>query len=218
MVTIEVLEYIGVITFAITGANIALKERFDLFGIYMMAAVTAMGGGVLRDTVIGMGVPAFFTSYYTLPFIFISATAVILLRGRIKDGFVFTALDAAGLAAFAVSAGLKTIDNGYNMMVVVFASCMTGVGGGMIRDIIVNRKPSIFKNDIYAVAAIIGGVVLLVFYGPIGRTGAAYFALFVTFATRMFCYVKNINLPTFKTLYGEEKESADSAEREKAAV
>lgn len=203
MISVMILEYLGTFMFAMSGAYVAIEEKFDLFGIFVIAAVTAMGGGVLRDTVIDVGVPAFFTSYFTLPFIFLGAIIVIALRGKIKYQLLFTAIDAVGLAAFAVSAGMKMMDAGYNAMVVLFAVCVTGCGGGMLRDIAVNRKPAIFKHDIYAIAAIVGGIVLLIFDHIIGRAWAVYISLLIIIVLRMVCYIKGINLPTMETLYGK---------------
>ena len=145
----NILEAIGVFAFAISGAVVAMEEKFDLFGIYVMAAITAMGGGILRDAILNQGLPIFFTSQWTWGVIFIGGSLAIFLRKNILNKIVFVIIDAIGLAAFAISAASTMMEQGQNKMVILFAACVTGVGGGMIRDIMVNRKPAIFCYDIY---------------------------------------------------------------------
>lgn len=193
---IELLEYIGVFAFAASGAVVAMREKLDLFGIYCVAVVSAMGGGVLRDIVADVGVPVFFTSYPAIIIIFAAATAAIILRDRWKFGLMFVCLDAVGLAVFVVSAGLKAIDSHYNLLLFLFVSAITGVGGSILRDIICNRKPVVFQSDIYSVAGLIGAFALWFLYKPLGAATATYIALTLIVAVRMFCYTRNINLPT----------------------
>ena len=195
MYDISVLEYLGIFAFAASGAFVAIDEDFDLFGIYILATVTAMGGGVLRDIVTNVGIPLFFSNYKTIPFIFLGATIPIILRGKLKYNTLFLVIDAIGLSAFFVSSGLKAIESGYNLMLFVFAASITGVGGGMLRDIITNRKPEIFKTDIYCVAGIIGSLSLWFLYPVVGAHIAQHISLILIFSVRMICYMKKINLP-----------------------
>lgn len=198
MYDIAILEYIGIFAFAASGAFVAIHEKFDLFGIYILATVTAMGGGVLRDIVTNVGIPLFFSNYKTIPFILLGATIPIILRGKWKYNTLFVIIDAIGLSAFFVSSGMKAIENHYNFMLFLFAASITGVGGGMLRDIITNRKPEIFKTDIYCVAGIIGSFALWFLYPVIGSRNAQHIALIIIFIVRMFCYLKKINLPVIK--------------------
>lgn len=192
---ITVLEYLGVFAFSVSGAKVAIEENFDIFGIYIVAITTAMGGGVLRDIVTNSGVPVFFTSYMTIPFTLAGTILAIFLKGRIKYKNLFTFIDAIGLSAFFTSAAVKAIGNEYNFMLFLFAASITGVGGGVLRDIITNRKPRIFKNDIYCVAGIIGVTILWVTYQTIGISLAQFFTLIIIVGIRMLSYFKNINLP-----------------------
>ena len=81
---ITILEYIGVFAFAVSGAIVAIEEEFDVFGVYIIAIITAMGGGVLRDIVSDVGIPVFFTSYMTIPFIIAGTLLAIFLKGNLK--------------------------------------------------------------------------------------------------------------------------------------
>ena len=192
---IAILEYIGVFAFAVSGAIVDIEEEFDIFGIYIIAIITAMGGGVLRDIVTNVGIPVFFTSYKTIPFIIAGALLAIILKGKVKYKNLFMFIDALGLAAFFVSAASKAIESNYNFMVFSFVAGITGVGGGVLRDIITNRKPQIFKNDIYCVAGVIGVTILWFIYPVVGLETAQFISLIIIIAIRVISYHKEINLP-----------------------
>ncbi|WP_370772724.1 trimeric intracellular cation channel family protein [Clostridium sp.] len=192
---ITVLEYIGVFAFAVSGAIVAIEEEFDIFGIYIIAIITAMGGGVLRDIVTNSGIPVFFTSYMTIPFIIAGTLLAIFLKGNLKYKNLFVFIDAIGLAAFFVSAAVKAINSNYNFMLFIFAASITGVGGGVLRDIITNRKPQIFKNDIYCVAGVIGVTIFWFIYPIIRIESAQFITLVIIVLIRMISYYKTINLP-----------------------
>ena len=122
--TITILEYIGVFAFAISGANVAIQEQLDLLGIYILATVTAMGGGIIRDIVVNEGIPAFFSNHIAIIIILIAATVAIILKGKWKYKNTFAFIDALGLAAFVVSAGLKGLNNGYSLTLFLFVTCL----------------------------------------------------------------------------------------------
>ena len=192
---ITILEYIGVFAFAVSGAIVAIEEEFDVFGVYIIAIITAMGGGVLRDIVSDVGIPVFFTSYMTIPFIIAGTLLAIFLKGNLKYKNLFVFIDAIGLAAFFVSAAVKAINSNYNFMLFIFAASITGVGGGVLRDIITNRKPQIFKNDIYCIAGVIGVTILWFIYPIIGMESAQFITLIIIVIIRMIIYYKTLNLP-----------------------
>ena len=192
---ITILEYIGVFAFAVSGAIVAIEEEFDVFGVYIIAIITAMGGGVLRDIVSDVGIPVFFTSYMTIPFIIAGTLLAIFLKGNLKYKNLFVFIDAIGLAAFFVSAAVKAINSNYNFMLFIFAASITGVGGGVLRDIITNRKPQIFKNDIYCIAGVIGVTIFWFIYPIIGMESAQFITLIIIVLSRMISYYKTINLP-----------------------
>ena len=193
--TITMLEYVGIFAFAISGANVAIHENLDLLGIYILATVTAMGGGIIRDIVVNEGVPAFFNNQIAIVIILLSATLAIILKGKWKYKNTFAFIDAVGLAAFVISAGLKGLEKEYSLTLFLFVSSITGVGGGMLRDIIVGRKPDVFCKEIYCVAGIIGALVLWYLFGRIPSYIATGIGIVVIIVVRMICYLKNINLP-----------------------
>lgn len=196
--TIALLEYVGIFAFSISGANVAISEQLDLLGIYILATVTAMGGGIIRDVVVSKGVPAFFNNRPAIIIILLSTTLAIVLKGQWKYKTVFAFIDALGLAAFAISAGLKGLHEDYSMILFLFVSSITGVGGGMLRDMIVNRKPDVFCKEIYCMACIGGEVVLWLLWNHVPNHLATGIALCTIVGIRMICYFKNVHLPTIE--------------------
>lgn len=198
---ITLLEYIGIFAFAISGANVAIEEELDLLGIYFLGFVTAIGGGIIRDIVTVDGIPVFFHSYSSIVVILIAVTLSIILKGKWKGYRLLVIIDAVGLGAFVVSSGVKSIDHNYNLFLFLFVTSITGVGGGLLRDIITNRKPVVFHSEIYCVAGFIGAVVLRTMYPYVVHTFAEYFSLAIIVIIRIVCYSKKINLPKVNCLY-----------------
>lgn len=205
---ITLLEYIGVFAFAISGANVAIEEELDLLGIYILGTVTAMGGGIIRDIVTKEGTPVFFHSYSAILVIFVATTLAIFLRGKWRDHRIMVVIDAIGLGAFVVSSGIKAIDNEYNLLLFLFVTSITGVGGGLLRDIITNRKPVVFHSDIYCIAGMVGAVFLRILYPYVLHTIVEYSSLFIIVTIRMVCYNNKINLP--KVNYHNQKTNMKS--------
>lgn len=198
---VNIFEYVGVASFAILGAYVAMQKRMDLFGIFVLAYVTACGGGILRDVVMNTGVPAFFSSYATILLVFVSVVFVIAIRKMFKIHFIIVILDAVGLSVFAIDTGLKAIHQGYNFAQFLFVSVITAVGGGVLRDVLAQRVPAILRRDIYALAAAAGAVYLWFVYPFFGEMFSLYSALAVVFLTRMLCVYFHINLPVFSLSY-----------------
>ena len=200
---LNVMEYIGVISFAIIGAYVAMQRKMDVLGIFVLAYATACGGGILRDTVMNTGIPVFFSSYVTIILVFVSVIFVLCIRRMIKIHFIIVIFDAVGLSVFAIDAGMKAIEAGYNFPQFIFASVITACGGGVIRDILAQRVPTIFRHDIYALAAAAGAIFLWFAYPWLGSSISMYISLALVFIVRMVCVYYNVNLPILHV--GERK-------------
>lgn len=194
-ITIKLFEFIGLFVFAMSGAVVGMRERMDIFGIYCVACIAAFGGGVMRDVIANVGVPAFFSSYPPLITALTAATVTLIFRDRLRLGIVFVFLDALGLAVFVVSAGVKGIEIGYNFMLFLFVSTITGVGGGILRDVVCNKKPEIFQRNIYILAGMIGALFLWLIYPFINHVLSMALSMFLIVFIRMICYVFDVNLP-----------------------
>ena len=213
MELISFLEYIGVFVFAASGAICAIENRMDFFGILTLAAVTAMGGGVIRDVVTNIGIPALFSDYISIGIILLSTTLTIIFRGKIKWKTSFLLLDAIGLAVFTVAAGMKAIELHYNFLTFIFVSLITAIGGGVVRDILSKRVPIILKREIYAVASLIGSTVFWIISPWIGIYLSSYLCLTLIFMIRIFTYYYHIHLPYIENgkiiFYFTQKKSDD---------
>lgn len=158
------LDLIGIFVFAISGALLAVRKNFDVFGIAMLAEVTALGGGVFRDLVIGAVPPAAFTDlgYFLTPLL--AALLVVFLHPqveRIQQGV--NVFDAAGLGLFCVTGTTKAYDYGLGLTAAAALGVATAVGGGVLRDVLANEVPSLLRwdRDLYAVPAIVGATVVV---------------------------------------------------------
>ena len=194
MNTISLMDYIGTFAFALSGAYLAIRYELDIFGIFTCAFSTACGGGITRDVVMNVGVPRFFSSYTTIYIVIIASFLAIITKSEKWNKLMLTA-DAIGLAVFAIDTGVRGLESGYNLPQLIFASVITAVGGGVIRDIFLQRVPMVLRKEVYASAALAGAVVLWFIYPIMEPMLATYISLAVVFGIRMWSLYKNIDLP-----------------------
>ncbi|WP_078413107.1 trimeric intracellular cation channel family protein [Priestia abyssalis] len=157
--TWDVLSIIGTIAFAVSGAIIAMEEEYDILGVYILGIVTAFGGGAIRNLLLGVPMSALWEQGMLFQIALLSMTAVFLFPHNLlkhwnKWGNFF---DAIGLAAFAIQGALFAAKMGHPLSASIVAAVLTGSGGGIIRDLLAGRKPTVLKEEIYAVWAIIAG-------------------------------------------------------------
>jgi len=157
------LDLAGVAVFAASGVLAARDRDLDLLGVLMVATLTAIGGGTLRDLLLNRH-PIFWIvdTWYLIVIIAATLATIIYLRLRPPPGKSFLVADALGLALFALSGAKLTLAAGYSPLIVVLMGTMTGVTGGVLRDVVTARIPLIMQKEIYATAAIVGIVVYLV--------------------------------------------------------
>ncbi|WP_410878100.1 trimeric intracellular cation channel family protein [Myroides sp. DW712] len=153
---VDVIEFFGTIAFAISGIRLASAKSVDWFGAFVVGFVTATGGGTLRDLLLGV------TPFWMLTSVYVWCTIVALLlviifpQKLIRLNNTFLWFDSIGLGLFVVVGTEKTLALGYPFWVVVIMATITGVVGGMIRDILINEIPAIFRQEWYALACIFG--------------------------------------------------------------
>jgi uncharacterized membrane protein YeiH len=157
---LSLIDILGTITFAISGVFAAMQKKLDLFGVLIIAFITAIGGGTLRDMLIGDLPVSWMRNMETPMIILASAVAAILFRNVIRNFqktlFIF---DSLGLGFFTVLGMQKGLDFGLNPGICIALGTITGCFGGVIRDILLNNIPLIFQKEIYATACILGGLV-----------------------------------------------------------
>lgn len=210
------IEIIGTVAFAITGVITALEKKFDIFGAIVLGTVTAVGGGIVRDLILGYLPPmAFRKSIYAITAVVTSLIVFIIayfLGDKIKKHFdvysqVINVFDSIGLSVFVVGGVNSAIACGFeeNMFLSIFVAVLTGVGGGIMRDIMAGRVPKILRKRVYALAAIIGSLIyyILIYYSICSSTLAIILGAGSVLIIRILATIFHWNLPTVKNL-GEQ--------------
>lgn len=198
---IRILEIIGAFAFAVSGCMIAIHKKMDLFGLCTLGVTTAVGGGVVRDLILGSTPPAMFTD----PSCTIAAliTCFILCipsvrRFMSRSSRLLLITDSLGLGIFAVSGTLKAILLFPHIpFLAVFTGTLTGVGGGVLRDIFAGEKPFIFVKHVYALAAISGSLLFILLNHVVSTNIAILAASFFVFVMRCLAAHYRWELPKF---------------------
>lgn len=156
----EILNVIGTIAFALSGVLVAMEERYDLMGVYILGFITAFGGGAVRNLLIGVPVSALWDqgTLFTVAFAVMTVAFIfpkILSWTLLRRGVFF---DAIGLGAFSVQGAMYAHSMGLPLSASIAAAALTGTGGGMIRDILAGRKPLFLQKEIYIAWTLIPGV------------------------------------------------------------
>jgi uncharacterized membrane protein YeiH len=208
-VNLELLDYAGVAVFAASGALAAARKSLDLLGVVVIATVTAIGGGTIRDLLLAR--PVFWTQHPTyLYVIFATALATLIYTRRFQPPERLLAmLDALGLAFFTISGAQIAEGLEYTGLVVVVMGTLTGVAGGALRDLLTGEIPLILrKGQIYATAAIVGAIVYTVLQAvAVERTVAAFVGMAGIAALRLAAIAFNWSLPVFDLKPGDRGDS-----------
>lgn len=170
---IYITEILGTVAFAASGAMIGIKRKLDLFGVVFISVVTSFGGGAVRDVLLGHFPPRMFSNFEFLAIavavsliVFVITYLKVLKRGEHSDVFdvLINVIDAVGLAAFSISGIQVAIaaGNEKNAVLCIFMGMLTGVGGGILRDMMTQTIPYVFQKHIYAIASIAGSLVFYV--------------------------------------------------------
>jgi len=202
---ISILEFLGTFAFAISGIRLASGKQIDWFGAYIIGLITAIGGGTLRDLLLDL------TPFWMTNSIYFSTTAFALLatllfKERIfKLGEALFLFDAIGLGLFTVVGITKSVDAGLPVWVSITMGTITGTVGGVLRDVLLNEVPALFKRDIYAVACIAGGLIYflcqyLAFPSAVVETITAVSVILL----RLIAVRFHLHLPVLKNNYTGE--------------
>lgn len=196
---LNVIEFLGTFAFAISGIRHAAAKHFDWFGGFVCGVAVAIGGGTLRDVLLGV-TPFWMTSSIYLVCTFIAQMFVIVFARSLKrlDNTWFF-FDTLGLALFTIAGLQKTLDCGHPFWVAIIMGCMTGAAGGVVRDVLLNNVPVIFQKEIYAMASIVGG---LAYWGMmemgLDLTISAIIAFVIICFIRILAVKYHISLPVLR--------------------
>jgi uncharacterized membrane protein YeiH len=188
----------GTVVFAAEGAMAAIIGNLDVFGIMVLSFATALAGGIIRDVLIGATPPQAIRDWRYAAIAFTGGAAVILVHQFIwRIPFpVLVALDAGGLALFAVAGTAKALDNQINAFIATLMGTITAVGGGTVRDVLLSRVPAILLSDVYATAALAGATVMVISRKlGISPTLSAILGGVFCFGLRIIAVWRHWNLP-----------------------
>lgn len=194
------LDLAGVVVFALSGVILACRSRMDPFGMLVLAAVTGIGGGTLRDLLLGVR-PVFWVTDPTYLWVII-VTVALSITGfhyihRLSRVFL-PVLDAFGLALFTILGAHKALLLGHAGIVAVLMGLLTGVAGGMLRDVLARRVPMVLRQEIYATASIAGACTYVIFDSlPIHSHLAIALTIFITLTLRLSAIYWHLSLPVF---------------------
>ena len=204
------MEIIGTVAFASSGAMLAIQKEMDLFGVGVLGVTTSVGGGMIRDLILGIIPPLMFQKpVYTVTAIVTSMLlfVIISVKRNLKNDKITAAynkimliFDTIGLGIFTVT-GMNTAKNaGYDQTFLrVFVGVITGVGGGLLRDIMAQEKPYILTKHIYACASVLGAVVCVCLNVILDDLASMAAGLFVVVLVRIFATHYRWNLPKIKS-------------------
>lgn len=198
------MEIIGIVAFAVSGAVTAMRHCMDLFGICMLGVTTAVGGGIIRDILLGI-IPASALAdptdtaiaCATALLVFLPPVRRLLFRNRRSVDRILLVADSAGLAAFTAHGFRVAVAAGYadSFFFSVFVAVLTGVGGGVLRDLFAGERPYIFVKHIYAIASIAGALLCAVLYRYVHLGIAALSAFAAVFVIRLLSAALHLKLP-----------------------
>lgn len=198
-------ELIGTVAFSISGAMLAIERDLDLFGVLFLGVVTAIGGGIVRDLLLGQIPPQAFLNYIYLLLAVAAALLVFVVcyvqnkKGkpmRFINDSVLNVLDAAGLGIFSVIGVQNTIRAGFgdNAFFCIFLGMTTGVGGGMLRDVLSRATPAVLRKHIYAIASIVGAMCFY-YLEPYSETSAIFVSVILVIVLRVLACHYRWTLP-----------------------
>ena len=173
MSVLLVLDLLGVFVFALSGASLAVEKQLDLFGVLVLAVVTALGGGLLRDVLLGDTPPIALRESRYLVVAVVAGIVVFAGASRVEHiAAPVRVFDAAGLGLFVATGTAKALHAGLGAVPAITLGCLTGIGGGIARDVLVAEVPIVLRRELYAVPAVLGAAVVTVGDG-VGASGAA---------------------------------------------
>ncbi|MBR5559549.1 MAG: TRIC cation channel family protein [Oscillospiraceae bacterium] len=205
-IIITAIETLGTVAFALSGVLTAIERRLDLFGAVVLAGTTSVGGGIIRDLILGRTPPQAFVNPYYVAVAFATACIMLLivrLMGRMTEGrmvnflMILNVCDAMGLGIFSVLGADAAAQCGYgdNMFLTVFVGVVTGVGGGVLRDLLAGRPPVIMRRDIYALCSIAGTILFFFLRQSLPVTTAMLLCAGFIFVFRLIMLKHKATLP-----------------------
>ena len=197
---ISILDYLGTVAFAVTGASKAIAHQADIFGIIVLATVVGVAGGITRDVIFGRFPTAFSDPIYISMTVIVGVVMFFLYTKFKSKMNIWLVFDAVGLGVFSIlGASIAYQVVGMEFLPMLFGGMITAIGGGILRDVFVREIPIVFVKEVYAVASILG---IVVFYGILNAgveiQVASVIGIVVSTGTRLLAMKYKWNLPKVK--------------------
>ncbi len=189
-----IIELLGTVAFSVSGASVAIGKKMDVFGVAVLGLTTAIGGGVTRDLILGNTPPAMFRqpvyaflALFCALVVFIPAVRRFLTEQHAFCDRILLILDSVGLGAFTAVGVQAAFDAGFddNLFLEIFVGVVTGVGGGILRDVLSGGTPYVFSKHFYACASLIGAAICAVCWRYLGEAPAMILGACATFVLRL---------------------------------
>jgi len=198
------ISFVAIAVFAITGVLAGLRKEADIFSLLVFGLVTALGGGTIRDLL--LGVPVFWVSELTYVWVAVGAAVLTFFLYRLFSQFyrLLLYLDAIGVAVFTIQAIDKVIGLGYDPLIAVIMGVITGIGGGLVRDVLTDRPTLLMTKDLYATPILVGSIIYLLFlYFVPGFAFSWLVAMALIFTTRAAAIYWDLKMPGWLTASAE---------------
>ena len=195
----QIIEFIGTFALAISGIRMAAAKHFDWFGGFVCGFAVAIGGGTIRDVMLG-AIPFWMTStIYIICTIIAMLVVIVFAKSLIRWENAWLTFDTFGLALFTIAGLQKTLQYDHPFWVAIIMGCITGVAGGIIRDVLLNQEPVIFQKDIYAMASVAGGLLYWLLFKLEDNVGLTSIVAFLAICCIRFLAIKyHISLPILR--------------------
>ena len=191
-----ILEAGGTLAFSVSGALLAVRKRFDFFGVLVLASVTAMGGGIMRDLICGIHPPLAFQNLSLLGLALGGGVVTFFFyRYLERAGRLLNLFDAIGLGLFTMTGVNIGLQNGLTLFPCILLGLLTGVGGGVGRDLLANRSPFILQKELYASVSLVGGLVFFALIQYMSQDQASYLASGLIILVRLLAVKFKLELP-----------------------
>lgn len=199
-----IFELIGIIVFSLSGALVAIEKKMDIFGVAIMGLITATGGGVIRDLILGVNPPKAFqnptdalVAIATALIVFLPSIRKFISKEKKVYDILILILDSLGLGLFTVIGVKAAIEAGYNnnLFLQIFVGVLTGVGGGVLRDVLSGDRPYIFVKHFYACASLLGAIACALLWKHIGEIPSSLVTIGITFTLRILAAHFRWSLP-----------------------
>lgn len=199
---LEVLDHIGLLAFAISGVLTAANRNLDILGGYIIAFITALGGGTIRDLLLNVDV-AWTTSFSQLLVVIVGATLAILFRTKLRSlRRTLSIFDTVGISVFTIVGVQKGLAHDQLALIAIFLGMITATFGGLLRDVLCNEIPLIFRKEIYAIPCLLGGSFYFVghYFGQGDSTWLLWSSMFFIVAFRTLAVVFSWKLPLIREI------------------